>query len=238
MAAQIQELIDKFDSFELVRDQIAAILKTESIGQQQLAQAAGKDQDLWKLRVFTERSAPWQAFKEDGPDFQPPIINVWFENATPTKPSSNVISHQEMLGTFHVDCYGFGTDQRTGSGQRSADDLAAREAHRSLRLVRNILMSGYYTLLGFPTQAEFTREQQAAGVRQIVMSRFPGSTTVFQPTQDDQPVARVCAVRFDLEVAYNETSQEYQGVPLELLALTMQRSEDQEWFSAEYDLTA
>jgi hypothetical protein len=234
--AQVQQLIDKFDSFELVRDQIAAILKTESDGQKSLAVAAGKDPSLWALRVFTERSSPWQAFKDD--DCQPPIINVWFENASPNRSSSNVISHQEMLGTFHVDCYGQGVDQRVASGQRSADDLAAREAHRAARLVRNILMSGYYTLLGFPMASEFTPEQKAAGERQIVMSRFPGATTVFQPTQDEQPVSRVCAVRFDLEVTYNETSQEYQGVPLELLALTMQRTEDQEWFSAEYDLTA
>lgn len=238
MPAQIQELIDKFDSFELIRDQIAAILKTESIGQQELAKAAGKDPDFWKLRVFTERSAPWQAFQGHDQEFHVPIVNVWFENATPTKSSSNVISHQEMLGTFHVDCYGFGVDKRTLEGQRSADDSAAREAHRALRLVRNILMSGYYTLLGFPMASEFTPEQKAAGERQIVMSRFPGATTAFQPTQDEQPVSRVSAVRLDLEVAYNETSHEYQGVPLELLALTMQRTEDQEWFSAEYDLTA
>lgn len=231
--ALIQSLIDKVDSFELVRDQIAAILKSESEGQMRLARTASKDPNLWRLRVFTERSAPWQAFKDDA-GFQEPIVNVWFENATPVRPSSNVISHQEMQGTFHIDCYGFGVDQMTSTGQRSADDLAARECHRALRLVRNIIMSGYYALLGFPTESTFTPEQKMAGMRQVVMSRFPGSTTVYQPTQDDQPVARVCAVRFDLEVNYNETSQEYVGVPLEILALTMVRNEDQEWFSTVY----
>jgi hypothetical protein len=104
-------------------------------------------------------------------------------------------------------------------------------------LVRNILMSGYYTLLGFPQRSEFSPERKAAGEQQIVMARFPGSITAFQPAQDDQPVDRVAAVRFDLEVAYNEQSQEYQGEPLELLAFTFGRGEDGEWLSAEYDLT-
>ena len=56
-------LIDKQDSFEIVRDQIAAILKTEITSQIALATTAGKpNPDDWKLRIFSERANPWEQF--------------------------------------------------------------------------------------------------------------------------------------------------------------------------------
>ena len=44
----IQALIDKQDSFEIVRDKIGLILASESASQQALATAAAKDPDLWR----------------------------------------------------------------------------------------------------------------------------------------------------------------------------------------------
>ena len=46
-------LIDKLDTFEIVRDEIAAILATEIASQEALA-AGEPDPTLWRLRVFLE----------------------------------------------------------------------------------------------------------------------------------------------------------------------------------------
>jgi len=43
LVAQIQELIDKVDTSELVRDQIAAILAVEVTNQVQLAESASRN---------------------------------------------------------------------------------------------------------------------------------------------------------------------------------------------------
>ena len=64
----IAELIDKQDNSEIVRDQIAAILATEVANQQALATADGKDPADYKLRIYTERSNPWEAFLNDQTD--------------------------------------------------------------------------------------------------------------------------------------------------------------------------
>ena len=59
MATTLPSLIDKQDSFEIVRDQIAGILYENQLAQQALAVTAGKDPALWELRVFTEATNPW-----------------------------------------------------------------------------------------------------------------------------------------------------------------------------------
>ena len=56
----ISELIDKQDNFEIVRDQIAAILVNEVASQMALATAEAKDPEDWNLQIFTERSNPWE----------------------------------------------------------------------------------------------------------------------------------------------------------------------------------
>ena len=52
----IQTLINKTDSFELVRDKIAMILADEFASQQALAQAEAIDPAPWDISVYTERS--------------------------------------------------------------------------------------------------------------------------------------------------------------------------------------
>jgi len=139
----IQSLIDKQDTFEQVRDQIAAILTLETASQQTLATAAGKDPELWKLRIFSERSNPWESFRDSDRN-KTPIVNVWYESSAFQEGSSTVSERQDTLGTFNIDVYGYGVSQANGAGHDAGDEQAALTCQRGLRLVRNILMASEY----------------------------------------------------------------------------------------------
>lgn len=215
MTAQIAELIDKVDGFEVVRDQIAAILLVEATEQMRLAAAARKDPKLWRLRVFSERSNPWDEFSSapdrNAVEATAPIVNVCFDNCSFDRSASNVVERQRAIGVYHIDCYGYGLSADDGgSGHVPGDEDAALEAHRAVRLVRNILMAGAYTYLG---------------MRGVVGRRFPESIQVFQPQIDGRAVQHVVAARITLQVEFNELSPQVQGQPLELVSVSVIRAE-------------
>lgn len=230
MPALINELIDKFDGVELVRDQIAAILVVETARQQELATTAGKDPRLWKLAVFTDRSLPWAQFIEcpdqiDGT----PIVNVSFDSDSIDESRSNVVERQLMMATFNIDCYGYGVsgEDYESAGQKLGDAIAAQEAQRASRLVRNILMGGAYTYLGFPR-----------GSGQVVTKRILKSRTAFQPVIDSRPVQHIEAMRLALQVDFTEFSPQVQGVPLLLISAEVTRSDTgQVLLTATFDTT-
>lgn len=220
LTPQISTLIDAPDAYEVVRDQIAALLLVESTNQQALATAASKtDPTLWKLRVFTERSNPWAEYQptEEGspPPDRAPIVNVSYDNSIFDKSSSNVVARQTATGTFNIDCYGYGVSAANGSGHDSGDELAARAAQRALRLVRNILMADSYTYLG---------------LRKTVGRRWPASVTMFQPSDGERPVEQVMAARISLEVQFNEFSPQYVAQTIESVYATVKRTETGEIF--------
>jgi hypothetical protein len=210
----IETLIDKFDTFELVRDQIAAILVVESAAQMVLAANAvptPKDPNLWKLRVFTERSNPWSHFIDDSPADTSPIVNVSFDGATYDMSKSNVVERQHSVGIFHIDCLGYGKSADVvAGGHQPGDELAAFEAQRALRLVRNILMAGTYTYLG---------------MQKVVGRRWPQSVNIFQPQDDGHHMQNVVAARLALQVEFNEFSPQVQGQIIELISLRVLRAE-------------
>jgi hypothetical protein len=228
MPALITSLIDKVDNSEIIRDQIAAILLVESAQQQVLAAAAdpAKDPRLWALRVFVERSNPWAEW-QDAPSKQidaTPIVNVTYDNATADAAGSDAIERQKLVGTFHIDCYGYGVAADTVDGHLAGDHAAALESQRALRLVRNILMSAHYAYLGFPR-----------GSSQFVASRWPQSFTMFQPAFDGRALQRVVACRLALQVEFNEFSPQVEGQPLEIISATVKRKETGEiYFKAKY----
>ena len=92
---RIEELITGFDNFEIIGDQIAAILKVESENQALLAAAADQEQKLWKLQVFRERAEPWEAWIDapdldvSGDDSHVPIVNVRFDTDSVDERASN-----------------------------------------------------------------------------------------------------------------------------------------------------
>lgn len=219
----IDSLIDKQDNFEIVRDQIAAILVLEVASQMALATAAAKDPEDWKLRIFSERSNPWEQWLNDQTDTSP-IVNVWVDNSNFDPKSSNVMERQKSETVYNIDCYGYGqsSDDPTG-GHIPGDQDAAFEVHRALRLVRNILMAAEYTYLG---------------LRKLVWTRMVQSVTIFQPQLDGLSVQNISGARLAFRVAFNEFAPQVTPVTLELLSVDVKRTEDGEIIlEADYDYT-
>lgn len=216
MPAEITTLITGQDNLERVRDRIAEILVLESAAQQVLAAAASQDPDLWKLRVFVERSAPWEAWQTDPEDasYDPaPLVNVSFDSASYNERSSNTIARQSKSVTYTIDCYGQGYSHATESGHDPGDEAAAFEAQRALRLVRRILMASVHNYLG---------------LRGTVGKRFPQGEEAFTPPIDAQNVVRVQAVRMRLVVDMNEMSPQFEPGEIEIINTEVTRAEDGE----------
>lgn len=220
----IPTLIDKQDSFEIVRDQIAAILVTEVASQMQLATDGGKDPLDWKLRVFTERSNPWEQFLNEQAD-ESPIVNIWYDNSSFVLGKSNIIERQAAIATYNIDCYGYGLSKDDGgSGHIPGDREAALEVQKSLRLIRNILMAAEYTYLG---------------LQGLVWQRWPQGINVFQPELDGNQIQQIVGARIAFNVTFNEFSPQVQAQTLELISVDVIRKEDGEIvLEADYDYTA
>jgi len=205
LPAQILDLIDKQDNVEVVRDQIAAILKVELAHQVALAPLVGQP------RVFLERSNPWGEFLEAQPE-QQPIINVWFDTATYDGSASNIVERQKCEATYNIDCYGYAVsvdDGQPTGGHSPGDQEAAFECQRAARMARNILMSAHYTYLG---------------LRGLVWKRWPQSLSMFQPQSGNLAVQRIVGGRLAFQVAFNEFSPQYTGEEFETLSLEVFRA--------------
>lgn len=206
----ITELIDKQDSFEIIRDQIAAILVTEVANQMQLATDGGKDPNDWKLRVYKERSNPWEQLLNEQVD-RSPIVNVWFDNTNFDPGAGSTVERQKTEGVFNIDCYGYGlSEDEPGGGHKPGDREAALEVHKAIRLVRNILMAASYTYLG---------------LRGLVWQRWPQSITVFQPQLDGRQMQQIVGARVAFRVVFNEFSPQVTPETLELLSVTVDELE-------------
>lgn len=220
MAAKIEELIDKRDNVEIVRDEVGAILLVEVAKQKQLAALAGRDPFEWDLRVFVERSNPWSEFL-DAPDRAPPIVNVWLDHTSTDGAASNVVSRQKTTAIINIDCYAYGASSSAKNGHIPGDAAASLEVQRAVRLVRNILMAGHYTYLG---------------LRKLVWRRMVTGVTMFRPEMDGRYVQQIVAARVALQVEFNELSPQVKGEPLELIAATVRRAATGEiYFRADYE---
>ncbi len=219
----IPTLIDKFDNFEIVRDQIAAILAAEVVSQKALATAGGKDPAEWDLEIYTERSNPWDKWQNDQAN-ETPIVNVWFDNSSFDPSASNSIDRQKCEAIFNIDCYGLGVSEDVPAGGHTPGDKdAALEVQRVLRLVRNILMAGEYTYLA---------------LRGVVWRRWPQSITVFQPQIDGRTVQQIVGARLAFRVEFNEFSPEVAEEVLEIASIDIIRTEDgQIVLGTDYDYT-
>ncbi len=216
----IPGLIDKQDSFEIIRSQIGAILATETASQQNLAVIAGEDPDKWKLRIYEERSNPWEQFLLPLDEVDPsPIVNVWYQNSTFNLSASNVMERQQAEGIFNIDCYGYAVSSDDPSGGHNPGDReSAFEVQRAVRLVRNILMAADYTYLG---------------LRGLIGLRWPENISIFQPqkitdTGHQINVEQVVGARIELRVTFNEFSPQAEPETLELASIDVIRAEDGE----------
>lgn len=209
----IQSLIDKQDTFEIVRDQIAQILADEVASQMALATAAAKDPDDWKLRVFAERSNPLEQFlNPDETNFDDsPLVNVFYDNSSFNAHASNVVEQQKSETIYNIDCYGFGRSRGDGAGHLPGDELAALDTHRAVRLVRNILMASTYTFLG---------------LQGLVWRRWMQGISSFQPQIAGRNVQQVVAARLTFSVHFTEFSPQYEPETLETIVVDLKRAED------------
>lgn len=219
----IDALITGRDTSEVVRDQIAAILLREVQNQRALALVAEppEDPDEWMLRIFLERSNPWEEWLEDSPEDTFPIVNVWLDNVSYDPSGSNIVERQKATGVFNIDCYGYGVASDViGGGHAPGDQGAAIECQRALRLCRRILMAGTYTYLG---------------LQGYVWRRFTQSATFFQPQIDGRAVQQIQGARLALAVDFNEFSPQVHGPGLEALVAQVERRETGElYFTAQW----
>jgi len=233
----IDALIDKQDTFEIVRDQIAAILALEVDSQMALATAAGKDPNLWKLRIYSERANPLEEWRDPDPmsvDFDSsPIVNVRYDTGSFPMNKGNVVERQLHEGTFTLDCYGLGiTADNASEGHDPGDENAALEAHRAVRLVRNILMANN------KVDGVLAAPYVYLGLQGAVWRRWPQSITVFQPQIDSHPVQHIVGARLSLKVDFNEFSPQVTPETLDLLTVQVKRTEDgQIVLATNYDYT-
>lgn len=211
----IAALIDKKDTVEIVRDQIAAILTLEVASQMALATNAGKNPNDFKLRIFSERTNPWEQFlnHEDGDD-DSPLVNVWWDNSNFDMKASNIVERQKSEAVYNIDCYGFAVSKdNPGGGHDPGDQEAAFEAHRAIRLVRNILMAAEYTYLD---------------LRGTVWRRWTQAITIFQQQQDSNTMQQIVGARLAFRVEFSEFSPQIPTEILELLSVKVRRTEDGE----------
>ena len=220
----IAELIDKQDTFEIVRDKIAEILVTESANQVVLATNAGKQNpEDWAFDVYVERSNAWERFIDD-PENPTPIVHVWYETSTFDRSASDVVKNQKSDSSFNIDVYGYGETRFDANSQTPGDKEAILETQRVIKLIRNILMSAEYTYLG---------------LRGTVWGRWPESIHMFQPEINDQVSQNISGGRIRFDVSFSETSPQIPGVDLEYVSACVERTEDgQVVLTADYDYTA
>lgn len=218
----ITQLIDKQDSFEIIRDKIGLILAQETANQQALATADGQNPKNWKLRVYAERSNPWEMFLNSQAD-RSPLVNVWFDSASYDMSAGNAVERQKATMTYNIDVYGFGISaDAEGGGHKAGDKAASLEAQRALRLCRNIVMAGENTYLQ---------------LRGLVWSRRIQSLTLFQPPIE-RPVHQIIGGRIALQVVANEFSPQVEPVELEAISVDVKRAADGGIIAeAEYDYT-
>lgn len=212
----ITQLIDKQDGFERVRDRIATILKANISKQMALAKAAGMDSALWELRVFSERTNPWEEF-QDAEGTKTPIVNVWYDSSDFDDAGSSSVNDQKTNGIFNVDIYTCGVSTETAEGHASGDEVSAMTSHRAIMLCRNILMSAAYTYLGFPRKAD-----------QFVWGRKVTAINTFQPSADDATVQNIIGARIAFRVTFTEQSPQVEYQELEEIGVQVIRAENGE----------
>jgi hypothetical protein len=221
--ATLDALINKQDTFEIVRDQIASILALEVANQKTLASSLSEDPELWDLEIYSERANFWEKFLNEQTD-QVPIVNIVFNSLNVDESSSTRSGTITANGVYNIYVYahGLSSDNETG-GHNPGDRLAAYTLHRAIRLVRNILMASQNTYLQ---------------LRPLVSERQLDSIEIFDPAFNENPIQNVVAGRLALRVRFNEFSPQETPVDLELLSVDVKRTEDGQIVAeADYDYT-
>ena len=158
-------ILNKQDYSQILGTAIASILAAESAAQQALAPGEGLDAADYKLRVYRNRSNPWEMFRGN-PDDLSPIVNVWYDTGTFDLGSSNNSTRQKTDSRYNIDAYCYAESSADGDGHTAGDKAAVDKAEHAAMLIRNILMHDKYIYLGN---------------QGVVWRRWVSQKTIFQP---------------------------------------------------------
>ena len=190
-------LIDGFDGFEIVRDAVASILISEIANQQTLASVAGNDPDDWKVRVMVEQPNAFDIFMRDDLDDRSPVCNVSYNNSSTDLAASDLNLCQQTNSIIYLDICAVGRSKSVQAGHTPGGRVAAFNANRASRFVRQILMHDKYDTLGMPG---------------FVGRRYVSQRDSFVPVNSENvPINNVHGMRLQLMVDHNETitTQDY-----------------------------
>lgn len=145
MEALITELLDTPDNVEKIRDQTAGILKIETVRQYQKAQESNLENVRdYQISVYIEKDRPWQLTENSNGENPFPLVNVQLMGYKKDTAPGSTIKRQKYLAEYAIDCYARGQPDNP-----EGDDAdATKKAWALGRIIRNILMSGFYSYLG------------------------------------------------------------------------------------------
>jgi len=223
MISQIKELIKNKDNAEKIRDQIACILKAELLNQKQLADESEEitDKKDFDIAVYIENSRPWELTgdKKDSSPF--PLVNVCLQETVEDEKSPGAtVGNVKYNGTFYIDCYGCGNNQPENTDEYVPDDfLSTMRAWHTARVIRNILMSGFYAYLGMQGL-----------VRKRKIKKI---TTIIPPLTESSISITGCRIIFEVE--FHEVSIVGDGVKLEEISFTSNKNGEVSLIDALFD---
>lgn len=225
MAAKITQLINKQDSFEIIRDQIAAILEIEKENQKVLA---GPSADDYDFKVYIEKFHPWELLIDSNGDLigDTKLANVFFDTTSQNSSQTSQASQTHVYdGIINIDCYGAKITEEISEGTHNAgDELTARESQRVARLARNILAYNEY----YPKLA----------LSGIVNNFTIKQLNSLQPNIQDRPSSNIMVTRIMLQINYNEFNFATVPATLGLLTSKCTRAEDGSlYFQTDFDYT-
>lgn len=223
MTAKITVLIDKRDNMEIIRDEIAAVLAVEIANQKVLAVAAGQDASDYDFNIYTEKTSPWELVETSEGEItsQVPLVNVYIESANLNTAKAGDVTSTVYSVKYNIDCIAAKNSKVAGGSKFSGDELAAYDAQRVCRLVRNILQSAQYKYLNLPS---------------IMMDRKLSSITMFQPQISERPAQHCVGARIVFQVDVIEYAPEYIGPLLDTIYGECTRADDGSLiFAVEYE---
>jgi hypothetical protein len=206
MNPKINTLIENQDNAEKIRDQIAALLTLEINNQKKIAiEKEVPDKRDFDIAVYIENARPWELTGDKNPF---PLVNICLQETG--GPSGSTVNHTKYTGQFVIDCYGCGNQKLENDDEILTDDyLATIKAWKTARIVRNILMSGFYAYLG---------------IRSLVQKRTVKKITTIIPQGLPNSAVAVTAARIILEVNFFEESPQAEAADLEGISFKSENS--------------
>jgi hypothetical protein len=198
MEALITELLDTPDNVEKIRDQIAGILKIETVRQYKKAQESNLENARdYLINVYVEKERPWQLTENSNGENPFPLVNVQLMGYKKDTVPGSTVKRQKYLAEFAIDCYARGQPDNP-----EGDDADATKKSWALgRIIRNILMSGFYSYLGL---REIVRR------REVVEART-GTPTGLTGNIDDSAISvTICRILFCVET-FEDSPQIHPG---------------------------